>query len=161
LSPVADQHSSSSTITTTIYITIYIMNFAPYQDDAPEGGRTSIDRSSTRTAYNPPPPKSSRTPLPHPPAASSYADDDLADEDFLPDPSDFEASTAPPPAPRTPAGFGNRRGADVDEGERRADLYGTSLPIRLDVEAMLAYLALPPAGPAMLLVLEHRSDYVR
>ena len=41
------------------------------------------------------------------------------------------------------------------------DLFETSLPIRLDYEAMLAYLLLPPAGGVLLLVLEHKSDYVR
>ena len=41
------------------------------------------------------------------------------------------------------------------------NLFETSLPIRLDFEAMLAYLLLPPAGGVLLLVMEHRSDYVR
>jgi uncharacterized membrane protein len=35
------------------------------------------------------------------------------------------------------------------------------LPIRLDYEACLAYLLLPPAGGVLLLVLEQKSDYVR
>jgi hypothetical protein len=41
------------------------------------------------------------------------------------------------------------------------DLYETSLGIRLDWEACIAYLGLPPAGAVLLLMLEHRSDYVR
>ena len=41
------------------------------------------------------------------------------------------------------------------------NLFETSLPIRLDYEAMLAYLLLPPAGGVILLVMEHKSDYVR
>ncbi len=41
------------------------------------------------------------------------------------------------------------------------NLFETSLPIRLDYEAMLAYLLLPPAGGVLLLVAEHKSDYVR
>jgi hypothetical protein len=41
------------------------------------------------------------------------------------------------------------------------DLYETSLGLRLDWEACLAYLALPPAGAVVLLMFEHRSDYVR
>lgn len=41
------------------------------------------------------------------------------------------------------------------------DLYETSLGMRLDLEACIAYLALPPAGAVLLLILEHRSDYVR
>lgn len=41
------------------------------------------------------------------------------------------------------------------------NFFETSLPLRLDYEAMLAYLLLPPAGGVLLLVLEHKSDYVR
>ena len=33
--------------------------------------------------------------------------------------------------------------------------------MRLDHEAMLAYLLLPPAGGVFLLLVEHKSDYVR
>ena len=33
--------------------------------------------------------------------------------------------------------------------------------MRLDHEAMLAYLLLPPAGGVFLLIFEHKSDYVR
>ncbi|KAF8460368.1 UPF0132 domain protein [Kalaharituber pfeilii] len=39
--------------------------------------------------------------------------------------------------------------------------FETSLPLRLDYEAMMAYLLLPPAGGVLLLILEHKSDYVR
>jgi len=41
------------------------------------------------------------------------------------------------------------------------NLFETSLPLRLDYEAMLAYLLLPPAGGVLLLVMERKSDYVR
>ena len=33
--------------------------------------------------------------------------------------------------------------------------------MRMDYEAMLAYLMLPPAGGVFLLLVEHKSDYVR
>lgn len=39
--------------------------------------------------------------------------------------------------------------------------FETSLPIRMDIEAALAYLLLPPAGGVFLLLAEHKSDYVR
>lgn len=39
--------------------------------------------------------------------------------------------------------------------------YETSLPLRLDYEACLAYVALPPAGAVGLLLVEWKSDYVR
>lgn len=41
------------------------------------------------------------------------------------------------------------------------NLFETSLPMRMDYEAMLAYLLLPPAGAVFLLLMEHKSDYVR
>jgi uncharacterized membrane protein len=40
-------------------------------------------------------------------------------------------------------------------------MFTTSLGWRLDYEACLAYLLLPPAGGVLLLMLEHQSDYVR
>lgn len=53
----------------------------------------------------------------------------------------------------TPGGFGGHR--------EEVDMFQTRLGLRMDYEACLAYLLLPPAGPVLLLVLEHRSDYVR
>ena len=66
-------------------------------------------------------------------------------------------TTAPNNAGLPRGGFGNGLGAD----ERNLDAFGTSLPMRLEIEACLAYLLLPPAGGAMLLVFEHKNDYVR
>lgn len=40
-------------------------------------------------------------------------------------------------------------------------MFETGLGLRMDYEACLAYLLLPPAGGVLLLVLEQRSDYVR
>lgn len=40
-------------------------------------------------------------------------------------------------------------------------MFETSLGIRMDVEAALAYLLVPPLGGVVLLVFEHKSDYVR
>lgn len=60
--------------------------------------------------------------------------------------------------------FEQRRGGfgSVGRGEVRGlDVFATSLPLRLDYEACLAYLLLPPAGGAFLLLFEHKSDYVR
>jgi hypothetical protein len=39
--------------------------------------------------------------------------------------------------------------------------FDTSLGVRLDYEASLAYLAFPPVGAIALLILERNSDYVR
>lgn len=41
------------------------------------------------------------------------------------------------------------------------DMFSTSIGLRMDHAACLAYLLLPPAGPVALLIFEHRSDYVR
>lgn len=39
--------------------------------------------------------------------------------------------------------------------------FDTSLGLRLDYEACLAYLVAPPLGAILLLILERKSDYVR
>ncbi|KAL8691993.1 MAG: hypothetical protein Q9218_002885 [Villophora microphyllina] len=128
------------------------MDFAPYQDTAPE---------STR-ALSPPPPQqrsSSRSPNPKSPPPSRGITDPFHSAS-LPAPSHFSDD---------PSGVDGRRGfgnADLESGARggglnHMDLFETSLPIRLDYEACLAYLLLPPAGGVLLLVLEHKSDYVR
>lgn len=57
-------------------------------------------------------------------------------------------------AGNTGAGYGGGNREGLHEFE-------TSLPLRLDYEACLAYLLLPPAGGVLLLVLERKSDYVR
>jgi len=46
-------------------------------------------------------------------------------------------------------------------GREDVDMFETRLGLRMDYEACLAYLLLPPAGGVLLLMLEHRSDYVR
>jgi hypothetical protein len=75
-------------------------------------------------------------------------------------------STASPPNLPHPSAFGNEyvsAGANGGPEDRGIpfDAFQTSLPLRLDYEAMLAYLLLPPAGPVLLLLIEHKSDYVR
>jgi hypothetical protein len=63
-----------------------------------------------------------------------------------------------PDLERGPAGDGARGAAGGREGLHE---FETSLPLRLDYEACLAYLLLPPAGGVLLLVAERKSDYVR
>ena len=121
------------------------MDFAPYQDTAPE---------STR-ALSPPPRRSlDRSPHPKspPPTNRNATDPFLASS--LPEPSHFSDERAGAGV----RGYGNN---DVESGRLDVNLFETSLPIRLDYEAMLAYLLLPPAGGVFLLVVEHKSDYVR
>jgi len=118
------------------------MDFAPYQDTAPEHER----------ALSPPPRRSSsRSPIPKSPPPNRVSNDPFATS-ALPPPSHFGGET------QGNNGFG---GADIEGGRTNINLFETSLPIRLDYEAMLAYLLLPPAGGVLLLVMEHKSDYVR
>lgn len=110
------------------------MNFAPYQDESPE-----IER-----ALSPP--------HPDPRVKSPGLRSPRASTD-LPSPSHFVGG-----------GHGNTNtgfGRDVEGGHVSLGAFETSLPIRMDVEAMLAYLLLPPAGGVFLLLTEHKSDYVR
>jgi uncharacterized membrane protein len=46
-------------------------------------------------------------------------------------------------------------------GQTSTSVFETSLGLPLHVEACLAYLLLPPAGGVVLLLFEHKSDYVR
>lgn len=108
------------------------MNFAPYQDESPE-----IERALS------PPTLDGR--IKSPALRSPRASTDL------PSPSHF-------------AGGGNGNtgyGRDLEGGHVSLGAFETSLPIRMDVEAALAYLLLPPAGGLFLLLAEHKSDYVR
>jgi hypothetical protein len=109
------------------------MNFAPYQDQSPE-----LER-----ALSPPLTDGHRVISPNLRSPRASAD--------LPSPSHFVGG-----------GHGNTGfGRDVDGGHVSLGAFETSLPIRMDVEAMLAYLLLPPAGGVFLLLTEHKSDYVR
>lgn len=129
------------------------MDFAPYQDTDPERTR----------ALSPPPPETralspnSRNAARSPPPQRNQKHDP------------FQAATLPAPSYYNDEyvsggdvrGFGGG-GGDI-EGRAGVDvnLFETSLPLRLDYEAMLAYLLLPPVGGVILLIVEHKSDYVR
>lgn len=118
------------------------MDFAPYQDTGPESSR-ALSPSPNRALS--PNGKNARSPSPRPRT-------DHFGASSLPAPSHFNDE------PRGTGGFGGR---DVEAGRLDVNLFETSLPLRLDYEAMLAYLLLPPAGGVLLLIMEHKSDYVR
>jgi hypothetical protein len=129
-------------------------NFAPYQDVSPD-----ITRSFSPPPRSPPPKSPSpRVQVVHqnitraisPPTSPSYQNN----QDYINFPSNDHVDRASHASSREGGGpfWSSRSGID---------LYETSLGIRLDWEACLAYLGLPPAGPALLLMFEHRSDYVR
>lgn len=112
------------------------MNFAPYQDQSPD-----IER-----ALSPPITDRAKSPRSSPPVPT-------ISPSGLPSPSRFSSDLGN----RGNTGFGR----DAEGGRSSLGAFETSLPIRMDFEAMLAYLLLPPAGGVLLLLLEHKSDYVR
>lgn len=128
-------------------------NFAPYQD-IPETQRT----------LSPPPVGSPRIASPRtsldrtrnissPPSRSYEQHDYFGAGSEEPDVERVAWTSTSQPTTTSRTGFGRPR-EDID-------LFTTSLGWRLDYEACLAYLLLPPAGGVLLLVLEHQSDYVR
>ncbi|KAL2868309.1 DUF4870 domain-containing protein [Aspergillus lucknowensis] len=124
------------------------MNFAPYQDESPEVERAfspSLEANRTKSPVV-------RSPHGSPPVPG------LTSAGGLPSPNQFTSGGHIESSSR-----GNSRYmvGDVEGGRSNLGAFETSLPIRMDVEAMLAYLLLPPAGGVFLLLLEHKSDYVR
>lgn len=112
------------------------MDFAPYQDQSPETTRAlSPPPSEPRRSFSPNIRSPITSPLAAPPSSSPWA-----------------------PLPSNQA-FGS--GDEEGGREGRLNEFETSLPIRMDYAACLAYLLLPPAGGVLLLVLERKSDYVR
>ncbi|TDZ39217.1 UPF0132 membrane protein [Colletotrichum spinosum] len=113
------------------------MDFAPYQSSPPERERALS-----------------------PPLASPRASADVR-RPFSP-----YNQPSPPPLqhpqpqrgwqPNIPGSF-----PTADAHREGVSEFDTSLGIRLDYEAALAYLALPPLGPVLLLIGERNSDYVR
>ncbi|KAL2003019.1 hypothetical protein VTN02DRAFT_5254 [Thermoascus thermophilus] len=123
------------------------MNFAPYQDESPE-----IERALSPALSDANRPKTSPhlgSPRASPPTASAG----------------FPAAGLPSPSHFGGIGAGGHGftgfGRDVESGRLSLGAFETSLPLRMDYEAMLAYLLLPPAGGVFLLLFEHKSDYVR
>lgn len=121
------------------------MDFAPYQSSPPEHARVaSPDYSSPRPSTD-----SFRRPSlqhPQPQRSSVWGNLDGA-WPHITGGSSNDASPAVPGAFPAPV-------AEVSE-------WDTSLGLRLDYEACLAYLAFPPIGAIILLILERNSDFVR
>lgn len=123
------------------------MNFAPYQDESPEVERALSPPLGDANRFKSPILGSPRG-LPRSPSAQSGS---------LPSPTHFAGANRIHGGGQANQGYGR----DVEGGRWNLGAFETSLPIRMDVEAMLAYLLLPPAGGVFLLLLEHKSDYVR
>ncbi|TKA70425.1 hypothetical protein B0A55_07898 [Friedmanniomyces simplex] len=152
-------------------------NFAPYQSSPPESER----------AKSPPPVRSpTASPKPTQPHRNISSIEDpwaAARVQRLPSPSRYTDDDEATPAMAGAGGY-----QDIESQRFRNDYIGptalagagptsntnnnnnnlslgnvfeTSLGLPLALEALLAYLILPPAGGMVLLLFEHKSDYVR
>ncbi|KAL2262953.1 hypothetical protein VTK26DRAFT_8810 [Humicola hyalothermophila] len=152
------------------------MDFAPYQSSPPEHGRAlsptsssaakhspspraSLDAAARRGAYSPATghhyqhrqSQFSPPPLQHPQPQRAWSGENVG------------ARYSSPVGAGSGGGGGGGGGDYFGVGAREGLVseFDTSLGLRLDYEACLAYLALPPIGPILLLILERKSDYVR
>ncbi|KAK8112861.1 hypothetical protein PG984_013387 [Apiospora sp. TS-2023a] len=145
------------------------MDFAPYQSSPPEHNRpwspprtTASPLASPRGSYDyqrRPNNVASPPPLQHPQPQRQWSASLPSADRYTNNASrGLEAGFGNSPAPvTTSAGGGGgymSAGAGVSE-------FDTSLGLRLDYEAAAAYLAIPPMGAIVLLILERSSDYVR
>ncbi|KAI1430404.1 hypothetical protein F5Y12DRAFT_709422 [Xylaria sp. FL1777] len=135
------------------------MDFAPYQSSPPENNRP----------FSPPIREGTTSPR----ASLDQR------RSFSPSQRNFAAYSPPPlqhPQPQrswhagyaSEEGFGNGINTGTSAGGiglggngEFVSEFDTSLGLRLDYEAVLAYIGLPPLGAIILLILERKSDYVR
>ena len=135
-------HSPKSTI---------MADFAPYQDIPPDDSRAISPPPRNMTSPKPPSPRANGArspPLRVQSPSFQRGTDNGGDES-----GGYYAPGA---------GWQHGEGNDEERGRRgEMDVFETRLGLRMDVEACLSYLALPPVGGVLLLILEHKSDYVR
>lgn len=146
--------------------------FAPYQAEPPEAARSpdiaspraSLERRpfSPATNYQKRSNQASPPPLQHPQPQRSWQATgySISSPNYPQQYQQRQGSPAPAPLGRGDGYFGNI-GGGFSADRAGINEFDTSLGIRLDYEACLAYLALPPLGAIILLILERKSDYVR
>ncbi|KXX80590.1 hypothetical protein MMYC01_202688 [Madurella mycetomatis] len=166
------------------------MDFAPYQSSPPEHGRASFSPTHSQTAsprtsldnrrvYSPAtgnqyqrrPSQFSPPPLQHPQPQRAWSGEGVG---RYQSPVGGDGSGGGGTgSPWNAGGVGSAAGGGGSGGgmgdyfsalgarEGMVSEFDTSLGLRLDYEACLAYLALPPLGGILLLILERKSDYVR
>ncbi|KAL6887320.1 hypothetical protein HDV57DRAFT_488544 [Trichoderma longibrachiatum] len=147
------------------------MDFAPYQSSPPEHARSPLSspRASADLARRPFSPAAAKAiarsppPLQHPQPQRAWS----GDLDGAANSSNFFSGSNSGNGRGSSlwGGFGSgSAGANSPmPGAYPAEIseFDTSLGLRLDYEACLAYLAFPPVGAVILLILERNSDYVR
>lgn len=136
------------------------MDFAPYQSSPPEHNRpfspptadgTASPRASfndQRRSFSPPQrnlPAYSPPPLQHPQPQRAWHAGYASEEGLGSGDIDVGAGA----------------GVSADGNGAFVSEFDTSLGIRLDYEAVLAYIGIPPLSAIILLILERKSDYVR
>jgi hypothetical protein len=143
------------------------MDFAPYQSSPPEHSRTlsppldsnNSPRTSWDAARRPFSPgtnyqhrqsQASPPPLQHPQPQRGWSADGIRSP----------AAAGAYQSHGGGGGLGDYLGG-LGARDGMVSEFDTSLGIRLDYEACLAYLAVPPLGAILLLILERKSDYVR
>ncbi|GME58092.1 uncharacterized protein LTHEOB_5501 [Neofusicoccum parvum] len=147
------------------------MNFAPYQDASPENTR-ALSPPIRSPTHSPRPSLSTTRPSAHGRsgsalgtsalgAASPQYHQNAAQGGYFGYQNAARGSADLERGGWSSPGGGWGPGGAVGGARGDLDLFETRLGIRMDWEACLAYLLLPPAGGVLLLVLEHRSDYVR
>lgn len=155
------------------------MDFAPYQSSPPEHDRVASPD------YKPSPRASQDARRPFSPPSNYFNNNNHGGDGG--GYTDYSDSRSPPPLqhPQPQRGWtgfdgqtggwtagGGGGGGGAGAGGAAAQVPGayppaevsefdTTLGLRLDYEACLAYLALPPVGAIILLILERNSDYVR
>lgn len=162
------------------------MDFAPYQSSPPEHTRSPVESPRTSLERRPWSPLRAGS---GPGANNSYShqrSDSAASPPPLqhPQPQRQWSGGIPSPSYYQQAMGGSGQGGGAGQeggyfagssssrvgglsagpwGDREGVMseFDTSLGIRLDYEACLAYLAFPPLGAILLLILERKSDYVR
>ncbi|CAK7262954.1 hypothetical protein SEPCBS57363_000321 [Sporothrix epigloea] len=151
------------------------MDFAPYQSSPPENERVTSPPAGNSTVsprasldYRPFSPKQATTaantasppPLQHPQPQRRWSN-------AIPSPNYFSyqqggGNNNYNDLEGGNGGFGGSPDVPYDGGRDGViNEFDTSLGLRLDYEACMAYLLLPPLGSILLLVLERKSDYVR
>jgi len=127
-------------------------DFAPYQDIPPDHSRaiSPPPRNITSPKSSSPRPDGTRSPPQRVQSPSFQRGTDDGDG------GESGGYYAPG------AGWQHGEENDAEHGRRgEMDVFETRLGLRMDVEACLSYLVLPPVGGVLLLILEHKSDYVR
>ncbi|KAI1485583.1 hypothetical protein F5X96DRAFT_659385 [Biscogniauxia mediterranea] len=155
------------------------MDFAPYQSSPPEHNRPFSPPTATsprasldyaRRAFSPTTATTTTTsppPLQHPQPQRSWQQQSSVLPSYEYGYGNMSSSLSPPQqgggignAPTTTTGY-YEIGGLVGGARGGVSEFDTSLGLRLDYEAALAYLGLPPLGAIVLLILERQSDYVR